>query len=717
MAEPTHRSALDRLLAPNSVAVIGAREATGNRGATAVRMLRKFGYQGEVYPVHPGGAPVADYRTYESLEHLPEAPDVAIVGIGAAHVPELVPSLARAGIGSVIVWAGGFAENGEEGARLQQALAAQIRDNGVRLLGPNCLGVVNSGNAFTGTFAYWLDRTDTLLPGVISMVSQSGGLAASAHSWAQSAGVGFRSMVSTGNEVDVTAVEVLDHFVADPDSRVLCCYLEGVEDGDALVRVLRKARAAGKPVVVLKGGRSDASAAAVTAHTGALAGQSRVWEAILDSEGAIRVFSVEELVEVVSYLASTVDQAPLRGNRVAVLSYGGGQGVLAADGCVEAGLSVPTISEKTQALLRPLAPGIASLRNPIDLTPEAFNQEQWRARFPELLRTLVKSGEVDALLAQLGGMARGATETASAVSEVHAGDEVTVAVQSRAYPAEAAEVFRAAGVHVFGEQPRAIATLGRMAAALPRTSAEDHTIIEAATARRAEVRLPDLPPIADGRTLAEHDVHALLVGAGLRTPRGGLARSAEEAAAIVGSIGGPVALKVVSEKVTHRAAAGLMALDVPDADTARSTFDVLAARGAAQDADMLGVYVEEMLGGGGELLVSAFRDATFGVVVSCGAGGNATELIDDVTFAPAPLDESAALAMLRRLRTPHKAKGFDVASVGASAVAFLVQFSELVAQLPWHRFVLELNPVSLRPDDAIPLDGLLVVERVTDVAS
>ncbi|HVV19347.1 MAG TPA: acetate--CoA ligase family protein [Pseudonocardiaceae bacterium] len=685
-------TALGRLLDPASVAVIGARDAPGNRGATAVRMLRKFGYAGDVYPVHPGGAPVAGHRTYASVAELPAVPDVAIVGVGAARVAGVVPSLADAGVGSVVVWAGGFAETGAAGAALQRELAARVREHGMRMLGPNCLGVVNTASAFTGTFAYWLGRTDTLLPGVISMVSQSGGLAASAHAWSQAGGVGFRHMVSTGNEVDVTAVEVLDHFVDDPGSRVLCCYLEGVDDGEALVRVLRRARAAGKPVVVLKGGRSDASAAAVAAHTGALAGQARVWEAVLDAEGAVRVFSVEELVEVVAYLAGTVDHAPLHGNRVAVLSYGGGQGVLAADQCVEAGLSVPVISEKTQALLRPLAPRIASLRNPLDLTPEAFNSDRWRAAFPELLRTLVTSGEVDAVLCQLGGMAQGAAETATAVAELHAADDVPVAVQSRAYPAEAAAVFANAGIHVFTEQPRAITTLGRLAAAVrPTGGAVDVP----------DIRMPDLPDVTDGAVLPEHAVHALLTGAGLRTLRGGLARSPGEATEIAYSISGPVAMKVVSRTVTHRAKAGLLALDVLDPV---AVFERLAARSAEIGADMLGVFVEEMAPRGTELLVSAFRDATFGPVVSVGAGGNAAELIDDVTFAPAPLDGPAATAMLSRLRT--------VDGLPGDPVPFLVRFSRLAARLPWQRYVLELNPLSVTADDVVPLDGLLIVERV-----
>lgn len=705
-------SSLRPLFDPGSVAVIGASDTDGNRGGTAVRLLRKFGYSGAVYPVHPTGQSVADYPGYPRLADLPAPPDVAVVAVAAARVPGVLAELGEEGVRAAIVWAGGFAETGAHGARLQRQVTEAAAASQIRLIGPNCLGVVNTQSRFTGTFASWLTSAAELLPGTIGMVSQSGGLAAQTHDWLQRAGAGLRYMISTGNEADVTAVDALQFLAADPGTSVLCCYLEGLTDGAGFLRAAAAARAGGKSLVALKGGRSAASARAVTAHTGALAGQGRVWDDIARAAGVIQVFSAEELVEVAAYLASRAGRPQVSGNRVAVLSYGGGQGVIAADQCTEAGLDVAALSDATRAALAPLLPPIASTANPVDLTPEAFNQDRYRDAFPEVLDVLDRSGEVDLLLLQLGAMAKGARQTATAVSRLSGAGQTPVLVQTRYFHADAREVFRAHGLHVFEDQSRACQAAGRIARAAAPAAPGD-----AAIARAAEQRLAELTPVrpprrpdAASRVLAEHQVHALLSAAGLPALRAQVARSAEEAAQAASQIGFPVALKVVSDEVTHRAAAGLLRLGVPDAAQARHEFTALAGRLAELEIGDAAVLVQEMSPGGTELLVSAFHDETFGRVVCCGAGGTTAELIDDVAFGLAPLDVPAALGMLRRLRTAGRLMGLDIDTCGASAVEFLVRFSELVAAMDWGDFVLELNPVSVSPARAIPLDGLLVTD-------
>jgi acyl-CoA synthetase (NDP forming) len=706
------RTGLAALLDPGSVAVIGASEATGNRGGTAIRLLRKFGYAGAVYPVHPRAQAVEGYPGYASLDELPATPEVALVGVGAATAVSVVPQLAKAGVGAAIVWAGGFAENGREGAALQRRLTADAAEHGVRLLGPNCLGVVNCATGFTGTFASWLTRAPSLLGGRISMVSQSGGLAASAHSWSQAAGVGFRYMISTGNEADVGIVEVLEFLAADPGTDVVCAYLEGVADGRRLLAALRTARDNGKQVVALKGGRSAASTQAIAAHTGALAGQARIWDAVLARAGAIQVFSLEEMVEVAALLVSSAGKPLPAGRRVVVLSYGGGQGVLAADQAHEAGLEVPPLSAPTRDALAPLVPPIASTGNPIDLTPEAFNQDQWRARFPDVLRRLDDSGEADAFLLQMGAMNKGADETAAAVAELHRRTDRMVVLNCRAFPQSAAQILRDAGVHVFTDQARAVTTLGRLAEAGVAGSAADDPLAAAARAARREVHVEHLPAAVDGQVYAEHEVHELLSAWGFATVRGGVAHTGAQAAALASDIGGPVAMKVVSSEITHRAEAGLLRLGVTASDASDAYADLAAAtrRLGVGEGDY-GVYVQEMAAPGVELFVSAFRDPTFGPMVSVGAGGNLAELLDDIAFAPAPFDEDVAARLLRSLRIAQRKPGPDLGGWGAAATAFVAAFSRLAAELPWARYVLELNPVSVRSDGALPLDGLLIVEE------
>lgn len=705
---------LTPLFDPRSVAVIGATEADGNRGGTAVRLLRKFGFAGPVYPVHPAGQPVAGYPGFTRVAGLPAPPDVGVIAVSAARVPGALGELAELGVRAAIVWAGGFAENGPAGAALQRKAAAAAAAGGIRLVGPNCLGVVNTETRFTGTFASWLNSADELLSGRISIVSQSGGLAAQTHDWLQRAGAGLRYFISTGNEADVTAVEALRFLAADPGTAVVCCYLEGLSDGPGFLRAAAAARAAGKPVVALKGGRSAASARAVSAHTATLAGQGRVWDDIARGASVIQVFSVEELVEVAAYLASRAGRPRIRGGRVAVLSYGGGQGVIAADQATEAGLDVVPLSESLRAALAPLVPSIASTANPVDLTPEAFNQDRYRDYFPQVLDLLDRSGEVDLLLLQLGAMAKGARQTASSVAALVEHGQTAALVQARYYHADAEAVFRERGVHVFGDQGQAIQAAGRIARAVSPARPGDAAIIAA-----AERRLAELPPVSPPagpdplpRVLSEHHVHALLAAAGLPALRFAVARDADEAASAAVAIGGPVAMKVVSDTVAHRAASGLLRLGVTGPDAVRAEFAALTARLAELGLELAGaqagVLVQEMSAGGTELFVSAFHDSTFGRVVCVGAGGTVTELIDDVAFGLAPLDPVAALAMLRRLRTPGRLMGLDIDACGASAVEFLVRFSALAAGLGQGDFTLELNPVSVSRARAVPLDGLLV---------
>lgn len=693
------------LLDPKHVAVVGASESAGNRGGQAIRYLRKFGFAGTVTPVHPSGNTVHGYTGVTNLADIEHTPDVALLAVGAGRVESVVEDLGRRGVGAAIVWAGGFAEGGPAGEERQRALSATARRVGVRLLGPNCLGLVNTTAAFCGTFASWLNTADELLPGHISMVTQSGGLGAFAHAGAQELGFGFRFMASTGNEADISAVEMLELFADDPQTHVLCTYLEGVTEGQRLVAALLRARANGKDVLVLKGGRSAASARAVAAHTGALAGQARVWQEVLRGVGAVQVHSLEELIEVSTSLVAGNAKPRLSASRVAIMSYGGGSGVLAADLCIEAGLAIPQLSEPLRETLRPLVPEIASLRNPIDLTPEAFNQVAYREKFPEVLRHLEDSREIDGLLLQGGAMSVGAAEAAGAMSEFHRTSAKQLAIYWPAAPEPAREVFRRNGVRVFDNQPQAVSTLSTVIAA---RQIDQHRLSGGADVPVLSVEVPDVAP---GDVLGEHEVHDILRAAGVPTQPGELATTAAEAVEVAASLNGPVAMKVVSPTITHRAAAGLVRLGVP-ADQVADRFAELVT--AAGGAPVDGVYVQRMASSGGqEFLASAFHDESFGPVVSVGAGGVQTELLDDVVFAPAPLSAEDARRLVGRLRIAGYLERKGQADCLAPLAGFVAQLSVLAAGLPWTGYVLEVNPVLAGPTEAVALDGLIVIEKET----
>lgn len=695
---------LSGLLAPRSVAVIGASDQPGNLGGTAIRLLQKFGYRGAVLPVNPRRESVLGLRCFPSVAALPAPPDLALITTAAPTVPGLVRDCAAAGIRNGVAWAGGFAESGPEGVALQQQLAAACAETGFALAGPNCLGLVNCATGMAATFSSALVETEALLSGVISMVSQSGGLSTMCHTLAQRAGFGFRLVISSGNEVALTLADYVHALVADEGTRVIALYVEGVRDGAAFLAALAAARKAGKAVVVLKGGTTPASAAAVAAHTGSLAGEGRVWQAVLREHGAVQVHGLEELLDTALFLASAGPRALPAGRGVAVVTTGGGSGVVTADQCARAGLVTPPPSAESHAALRALAPSLAALGNPFDLTPQVYTQPESLARFGATLDAIAADPAMDAVYIQFGPMAQRGMEVAAELAAFRARTPKPVCIAWPLAPPGAVDHLRAAGAHVFEEYGRVVGLLAALAGARGGLA----PVVPAPTIFDWRAAVPDA---AAGKVVSEHRCHAILAAAGLPVPAGRLAAAPAEAVAIAREIGLPVALKGISDQVTHRAAAGLLALDLRTEDDVAAAEMRLRARAAEAGVVLDGLYVQRMRRGGMEVLVSAFRDPVFGPVLSVGAGGGMTELLDDVALARAPVDEVGAAALLRRLRIlRHAAKLAPGAEMNALA-GFVARFSQLAAAAPWRRFVLEVNPVAWSAEGVVALDGLLVIEQ------
>ncbi len=696
------------LLEPKSIAVIGASDQPGNLGGTAVRYLRKFGYPGAVWPVNPRRETVAGLPCFPRPASLPGPADLAILAVGADAIVDLIRECAEAGIVHGIAWAGGFAEVGGDGIARQRALVDACRATGFKLCGPNCIGIVNTRLPMTASFASSLLEIDRLLPGNISMISQSGGMATVAQALAQQAGFGFRYVISAGNEAVLTTADFIHALVQDPDTRVIAAYLEGVADGPKLLAALAEARAARKPVIVLKGGATAASARAAVAHTGALAGEDRVWDAVLREHAVVRVHSQEELLDVAMFFSGTDPDTLPAGTGVAALTFGGGSGVLSADQCVQHGLTTPSLAPASQERLKDLVTPLASVANPIDLTPETYNQPRWLARFPQALDVIAADPAIDTLFFQCGAMAHRAPEMMDAIGALRRRTDKTVVVAWPLAPRTVLERLPAEGIYPFPEIARAVRALGQVTR---------HRAVLARPPRAAAVETAGLdwsalvPRPEAGTVVGEHRCHRILAAAGLPVAAGRLAGSPEDAVRAAHAVGYPVALKGISPAVTHRAAAGLLALGVRSDEEVRDGFHRLTARATSRGVELEGVYVQHMASGGLELLVSAFRDPVFGVMVSCGAGGNLTELIDDVVLERAPVDEALALHMLERLRivrhAPRLAPGVDP----RVAAGFVTAFSRLAATAPWRQFVLEVNPIRVSGEGVVAVDGLLVVEE------
>jgi acetate---CoA ligase (ADP-forming) len=694
---------LRRMLGPRSIAVVGASDAPGNLGGTAVSYLQRFHYAGRILPVNPKREFVRGLPCVRSVSELQQPVDLAVLAAPSPAIPGLVWECAAVGIEYGVVWGGGFAEVGGQGIDLQIELAVACKDTGFRLLGPNCIGFINSKESVTATFASFLSEEDTLLPGTISMVSQSGGLATMLHALSQRASAGLRYMVSTGNEVSLTASDFIDALVDDEGTSVIACYLEGVADGEYFQRTLLKAQQAGKPVVILKGGLAPMSARAATAHTGALAGVGRVWQAVLSELGAVMVSSLEELLDVALFLSTEPGRRQPGGNRVAVVTFGGGGGVLATDQCLDAGLVPTPLSAQTREALIPLVPPIASRENPVDLTPQAFNDDAYLARLPSALVTVAHDEGIDIILCLFGPMATGLVGLINAVTWLHAQTDKTVCIAWPLGPKGSYELMREHGIHVFADSAPAIVALSKIFAA----TSPSQPAAASVTARTLDWGSL-VPKVAAGTVVPEHLSHRILRAAALPTSPGTLVTNEGELLAAVQEVGLPVAMKAVSGAVTHRDVAGLVRLNVSSEDEAINTFATILKKSLDLAFSLEGVYVQRMVLGGEEILVSAFRDPTFGHMVSCGAGGTRTELLNDLVLARAPVTPEVAIEHLRRLRIVRFAmeSGCQIEPLAS----FVAAVSELGVSAPWQQFTFEINPVMWRTGDVVAVDGLLVIE-------
>jgi acyl-CoA synthetase (NDP forming) len=496
--------------------------------------------------------------------------------------------------------------------------------------------------------------------------------------------------------------------VHDPETKIITAYLEGVDDGARLLAVLEQARAARKPVVILKGGATDASARAAIAHTGALVGNDRVWDAVFREQAVIRVHSQEEMLDVAMFLSGIeMDRLPA-GNGVAAMTFGGGTGVLSADQCVPQGLATPSLEPATKDRLKGLVPPIASIANPIDLTPVTYNQAHWLELFPQALNVIAADPGIHTLFFQCGGMAHKATEIMDNICGIRDRTQKPVCVFWALAPEAVRKRLPAEGIYVFPEVARGVRAIGhavRFASALSQPPRPENIELPAFD-WTAHVMKPEA-----GMVISEHQCHALLADAGLPVAAGQLVNDEDGVVRAAEAIGYPVALKGISPAAPHRAAAGLLELDVRSDMEGRDAYRRIAGRTEQAAIRLDGIYVQHMVKGGLELLVSAFRDPTFGVMVSCGAGGNLTEVIDDVTLERAPVDQEQAVRMLKRLRIVRRATKLQETAEVATAADFVTRFSCLVATAPWRRFVIEVNPIKWGTEGMAAVDGLIVIEE------
>ncbi|HTC07573.1 MAG TPA: acetate--CoA ligase family protein [Acetobacteraceae bacterium] len=707
MVQPTPSRFVDvsALLYPRSIAVIGASDRAGNLGGDTVERLLRFKYPGRVFAVNPSGGTVRGIPCHRSMAELSEVPQTVVMSIPAASIADAVRDCVAMGTYHGVAFAGGFAETGQDGAALQRDLVALCREAGFILCGPNCVGIINAATPAILSFATALHEFDNLRAGPISMVTQSGGIGTTAFSMVQWAGFGFRHLISGGNEAVVDFADYLHALACDDGTEVIAAYMEGVGDGAKLVRALEVARARGKPVVMIKSGATAASARAAQAHTGSLVGENRVFDAVLRELGVIRVGSVEALVDVCLMLAGLPRDRLPRGKGIGVVTFGGGNGVLAADQCAAHGLEAPPLDAQHSAALRPLLLSVASAANPMDLTPSTAFRADSLAQLPAAMDVLASQDDIGSVILIVGAMAARAREICQVFIDFVARCPKPVCVSWPAPPTGIVELLAEHGIPSHDEPDRGLRALGHL--------------VQLAAARDRPRRQADLAPQAfDWRShvphgasvVSEDGCHAILRAAGLPVAPSALATSGVEARRIAAEIGLPVVLKGITPRITHRAAAGLLAVDLRSADEVAAGYRRLTGRAAELGVTLDGVLVQRMARGGIELLVAAFGDPVFGPIISVGAGGGMTELLDDVVTARAPVDETVAAEMIGRLRSAARARDTQGPLDRAAPAAFVAALSRLGAGAPWPRFTFEMNPIRWNRHGVVAVDGLLVIE-------
>ncbi|MDQ7858398.1 MAG: acetate--CoA ligase family protein [Armatimonadota bacterium] len=679
---------LSALVRPQTIAVVGASRDPGKVGHAIFRNILAGGFAGTVHPVNPQARSINGVRAYPSVLEVPDPVDLAVVITPARTVPAVLDECGQRGVRGVVVISGGFREIGEEGRRREAEVCARVARWGFALVGPNCLGVINTAPdvRLNATFAARLPHR-----GQIAFVSQSGALTAAALDYAWTRRIGFSQVFNLGNKADLTEVELLGALADDPDTRVILLYVEELSDGRRFIEVAREIGDGHppKPIMVLKAGRTAAGARAVSSHTGSLAGSDEVYGAVFAQAGVLRVESIEELFDCAAAFAS---QPLPRGRRVGIVTNAGGPGILATDACVRQGLELASLSDATVAELRRALPAEASVRNPVDIIGDADDR-----RYDAALAAVLADDAVDAGIVLLTRQATIDVEATAAavVQRAAASGKPVLASFVGALPVDAGvDRLEEAGLPHYAF-PEAIArTLAAMARytswiARPRTEVVTFDDVDRARARAILTAAPE-------GFLSETAAFELLEAYRFPLLPWAAATDARAAEARASAIGFPVALKVLSPEVIHKVDVDGVRLNLASAAEVSRAYEEIVRAVAARvpGAAIHGVLVQAMAGRGREVILGLSRDPQFGPVLLFGLGGIYVEVLRDVAFRLAPIRAYSARRMVEETRTSAILRGVrgEPPSDVAAIETCLLRLSQLAVECP-EVAELDINPL------------------------
>src|SRR6195952_4329382 len=689
---------LTPLLAPRSVAVLGASSDATRIGGRPIAYMRAQDFPGALYPVNPNRAEIQGLKAYPSIAELPEAPDVAIVAVPAEVAAPAVEDLGKKGVKAIVMFTAGFAEMDESGEVAQAKMVATARSYGMRILGPNCLGVFDARRAYYATFSSSFD-SGWPVPGRIGIASQSGAYGTHLYTLARNRGIGASLCVMTGNEADVTVGECIGWLAENPEVDVIPVYAEGIREAPGLIAALTAAKASKKPIVMQKVGRSELGGKAAKSHTASIAGDDAVTEAVMAEFGVFRARNSEEMLDIAH--TATRKIYPVR-NTLGVITVSGGAGVLISDVAESLGLDMPEMPQKSQDELRALVPFCAP-RNPVDATAQVSNDVTLVKMFTE---SMVRDGGYASVLGffSMTASSRRWPQIREQLNVVRAENPDRLYVLSVIVPPERREELETDGWVVHEDPTRAVTAIdamGRYGVAFAAKAAD-------AAPSVAAVTLPEATP-------SEAEAKRLLALAGIASAPEAACASADEAVAAAGRFGFPVVMKILSPDILHKSEIGGVLLDIADVDAVRSGFALLLerAKAAAPKASIEGVLVAKQLKGGVECILGIHRDPVFGPIAMFGLGGIFVEILKDVVFRRCPFGEDVAEEMIRSIKGAPLllgARGRKPADVKALA-AMRARLAVFAAQAGPELQSIDLNPVFAMPEG----EGAFAADAVIEI--
>jgi len=695
-ASESNKTALHALLRPESIAIIGATEDSNKLNGRPFRYLRRDGYAGRIYPVNPKYQDLDGIPCFPNIESLPETPDLAIIIVAARRVITTVEALGQKGVPVAVIFSAGFGEMGEDGRWLEAELLETARRNGIRVCGPNNLGLINAFEGMTATFSQY--AYEPPVTGPIAFASQSGAFGTGIAALARSQGTGFGYFVNTGNEADITLTEVLEELLDDDRISVAAAYLEGLKNPESLLRLAAKSIQLNKPLVVTKVGRNDAGMRAAASHTGALAGEDAVFDAVARQHGIVRANNEQHLLDLAS--AFSTCKVP-EGRGVAIITQSGGAAALMADRAEELGLDVPVLSPDTQARLREVIPPFGMPGNPVDLTAQFIAE-------PDILTKSVtitlEDPAVHAAVIWFQLMYGFAEEMIDVLIELKQSVQKPFVVCWLAAPPGALDRVRDEGMCVVGATEPAIDIIAGM--------------VSFGEARRRLLAAPRPIEVAtvmsdtsQSNAVSSIEARNLLTEAGIPLVSTELALNGVEAATLGDKLGWPVALKIESPDILHKTDAGGVQLGLSTAEEVQSATEEIFASIAHYNvnARVDGVLVQPMATPGTELVMGLRRDPIFGPIIMFGLGGIFIETLKDVAFARAPLTESDVTLMLGALKGKAILSGTrGLPAVNQEALCdALIALSHLAIEQP-DISEIDLNPVFANADGLVAVDWVVL---------